>query len=64
MEFITLEDEKGIFEVTLLPSVYPKHRHLINDAGPYLVSGTVEEHYGALTINARKIHCLPRLAMS
>ena len=55
MEFMTLEDETGIFEVTLFPGVYGKYRHLIEDSGPYLIFGTVEENYGAVTVNAQKV---------
>jgi DNA-directed DNA polymerase III PolC len=55
MEFLTLEDEFGIFEVVLFPEIYRACRRAIEDAGPYLVEGTVEEQYDVLTINARSI---------
>ncbi len=55
MQFFTLEDETGIFEVTLFPRTHRKYRNVIEDAGPYLVFGTVEEQYGAVTVNARKV---------
>ncbi len=55
MMFITLEDEKGLFEVTLFPSVYRKYRYLFKDYGPYLVKGRVEDQYGAITITAEVI---------
>jgi len=58
MQFITLEDEKGIFEVTLFPRVYRKFGHLIDGYGPYVVEGTVEDQYGALTVNARRVMAL------
>ncbi|MFW6159172.1 MAG: OB-fold nucleic acid binding domain-containing protein, partial [Planctomycetota bacterium] len=55
MRFITLEDETGIFEVTLFPRVCRKYNRLVDGYGPYLVEGTVENQYGALTLNARRV---------
>jgi len=55
MEFLTLEDEKGLFEAALFPPAYRRYRHLIEGAGPYFVSGTVEDQYGAISVNVRKV---------
>ena len=55
MMFITMEDEKGMFEVTLFPAVYRKYSYLLKSYGPYIVDGKVENQYGAITITARKI---------
>lgn len=55
MMFITLEDENGLFEVTLFPSVYRKYKYMLTDIGPYTVRGKVENQYGALTITADEI---------
>jgi len=55
MEFVTLEDEKGVFEVTLFPGVYRKFGRCIDGIGPYVVEGTVEDRYGSLSVNARKV---------
>lgn len=55
MEFLTLEDEDRVFEATLFPSVYERLRGRSDEDGPYLVEGTVEDQYGALSINARRI---------
>ena len=55
MEFLTLEDEKGIFEVTLFPRTFRRFGRLIEDCGPYLVEGRVEDQYGALSLNARRV---------
>ena len=55
MEFITLEDEHGIFECTLFPQVYRRFAAVARDHGPYVVEGTVEDHYGSRTVNAVKI---------
>ncbi|MGR3177475.1 MAG: DNA polymerase III subunit alpha [Candidatus Anammoxibacter sp.] len=55
MMFVTLEDEKGVFEVTLFPSVYKKYSYLLKDYGPYIIEGKVENQYGAITITAERI---------
>jgi DNA polymerase III alpha subunit len=65
MEFLTLEDEWGIFEVMLFPEVYRACRRIIEDAGPYLVEGTVEAQYDVLTVNARSVKpCEPKMRAS
>jgi len=58
MEFLTLEDESGLVEVTLFPRVYKRFRHIIEDLGPYLIRGKVENQYGSLSVNAVDIRCL------
>ena len=52
MQFVTLEDETGVFEVTLFPKVYARARRLLSDGGPYLVEGRVEDQYDSLSVNA------------
>jgi DNA polymerase III alpha subunit len=50
MQFVTLEDEWGLIEVTLFPGSSGQTPYLT--LGPYLAVGTVEERYGVLTVNA------------
>jgi DNA-directed DNA polymerase III PolC len=50
MQFVTLEDEWGLVEVTLFPGACPQTPYLT--LGPYLAEGTVEERYGVLTLDA------------
>jgi len=52
MQFITLEDEWGLVELTLFPGNCRTVAYLT--MGPYLVEGTVEEQYGVVTITARR----------
>ena len=52
MQFLTLDDEEGIFEVVLFPDVYRKVRFLLDGPGPYIVEGRVEDQYGAVTVHA------------
>lgn len=53
MRFLTLEDEDGIFEVTLFPSAYRYLYRRVAGIGPYFITGKVEDQYGSLTIMAK-----------
>jgi DNA-directed DNA polymerase III PolC len=55
MRFLTLEDESGLFEVTLFPDTYRRERGRIAGLGPYLVTGKVEDQYDSLTITAESL---------
>jgi DNA polymerase III subunit alpha len=54
MQFITLEDEWGLVDVTLFPRLCPPVPHL--GVGPYIVEGDVDEQHGVLTVTARRFH--------
>jgi DNA polymerase-3 subunit alpha len=56
MQFVTLEDEWGLIEVTLFPGTCPPVAYLT--LGPYLASGIVEDQYGVLTLTARRFQKL------
>jgi error-prone DNA polymerase len=51
MQFITLEDEHGLVEVTIFPGgcLQPYLR-----LGPYLVGGTIEQQYDVITVTAQR----------
>ena len=51
LQFVTLEDEHGLAEVTLFPGTCPQVPYLT--MGPYVATGVVEERYGAHTLTAR-----------
>jgi DNA-directed DNA polymerase III PolC len=53
MQFITLEDETGLIDVTIFPGNAPLVPYL--QLGPYQAVGVVEEQYGALTLNAQEV---------
>ncbi len=55
MEFLTLEDEHGLFEAVLFPAAFRRFSRLVGTLGPYLVEGRVEDRYGALTLSADRI---------
>jgi len=54
MMFLTLDDEFGLFEVTVFPSVLPGASSL-KHYGPYIVTGRVEDQYGAISLTAESI---------
>lgn len=58
MEFVTLEDEYGVFEAVLFPDVFRRYRSLVGTLGPYAVTGKVEERYDAIAITAERIEKL------
>ena len=50
MEFLTFEDETGLVETTFFPQAYRRFCHLLDPERPFLLSGTVEEDWGAATL--------------
>ena len=54
MEFLTFEDETGIVETTFFPEAYRRFCHIIDRQRPYLLTGIVEEDWGALTLTVEK----------
>jgi DNA-directed DNA polymerase III PolC len=52
MQFVTLEDEWGLVEVTLFPGTCQPVAYLA--MGPYTATGRVEEQYGVVTLTAEK----------
>jgi len=54
MEFLTFEDETGIVETTFFPKAYRRFCHMIDRQRPYLLTGKVEEDWGALTLTVEK----------
>ena len=52
MQFVTLEDEWGLIEVTLFPGTCPPVAYL--RLGPYIATGIVEEQHGVVTVTAHE----------
>jgi DNA polymerase III alpha subunit len=52
IQFVTLEDEHGLSEVTLFPGTCRQVPYLT--IGPYVAAGTVEDRYGAATLTAER----------
>ncbi len=61
MEFLTFEDETGIVETTFFPAVYHRFCHMLDRGRPYLLSGRVEQDWGAVTLTVTQVSALPPL---
>jgi error-prone DNA polymerase len=58
MEFLTFEDETGLVETTFFPPAYRRFCHLIDYERPYLLSGRVEEDWGAITLTVDRVEAI------
>ncbi|MFO0928079.1 MAG: hypothetical protein U0736_13755 [Gemmataceae bacterium] len=58
LQFVTLEDEHGLVEVTLFAGTCPQVPYLT--LGPYVAVGVVEERHGATTVTARSFELIAR----
>ena len=54
MEFLTFEDETGMVETTFFPEAYRRFCHMLDRERPYLLTGRVEEDWGAATLNVER----------
>ncbi len=59
MEFFTFEDETDQVECTFFPDSYRRFRHLLLDGRPLLLTGTVEEEFGASTLCVQEAQAVP-----
>ncbi|CAB5172214.1 Error-prone repair homolog of DNA polymerase III alpha subunit (EC [Olavius algarvensis associated proteobacterium Delta 3] len=50
MEFLTFEDETGVIETTFFPEPYHRFCHIVDIGRPYLLTGQVEQDWGATTL--------------
>jgi len=58
MEFLTFEDETGMVEATFFPGAYRRYAHLLSSGRPYLLTGLVEEDFGAVTLTVDTVEVL------
>ncbi len=58
MRFISFEDPSGVFETVLFPDLYERYCHLLGGSRPYLLRGTVEEEFQAITLTIHAIRPL------
>ncbi len=56
MEFLTFEDETGIVETVFFPKTYRRYAHLLASGRPYILVGTVEQDFGAVTLSVKKMY--------
>lgn len=62
MEFFSFEDGHGIYETILFPRAYARYARLLEKRQPLVVTGRVESHYGACTLNVESITSAVRAA--
>jgi DNA polymerase III alpha subunit len=55
MKFLSLEDLTGTFEATLFPKCYRRYAEHTLTAGPYLLSGRVEEDHGVCSLTVDRL---------
>ncbi|MEW5723259.1 MAG: DNA polymerase III subunit alpha [Thermodesulfobacteriota bacterium] len=55
MQFLTFEDETGLFETTFFPRVYERFCARLDWGRPFILAGKVEEEYGAYTLTVDQV---------
>jgi DNA polymerase-3 subunit alpha/error-prone DNA polymerase len=58
MEFLTFEDETGLVETTFFPQAYRRFCALLDRHRPYILTGRVDEDFGAVTLTVEKAAAL------
>ena len=58
MEFLTLEDRTALYDATLFPETYRRSCHLIAKNQAYVMTGTVEQQFGAITLTVKDLRLL------
>lgn len=58
MEFMTLEDQTGIYDATVFPDTYRQYCHLLTTNQAYVVTGSVEAHFSTITVTVKTLRLL------
>jgi DNA polymerase III alpha subunit len=58
MEFMTLEDQTGMYDATVFPNTYRTYCHLLATNQAYVVTGLVEEHFSTVTATVKTLQLL------
>jgi error-prone DNA polymerase len=58
MEFISFEDTSALYETTFFPRTYARFCHILNRSRPYVLTGLVEEDFGAVTLAVDSVRLL------
>ena len=61
MEFLTFEDQSGLFEAVLFPGQYKVFNDLLRWEKLFVIQGKVEESYGVQTVTIERLTSLARL---
>lgn len=60
MEFISFEDTTTLYEVTVFPRQYRRYAPELMTKGPFILTGMVEEEWGAVTVTLEQLKVLGR----
>jgi DNA polymerase-3 subunit alpha/error-prone DNA polymerase len=60
MEFLTFEDETGLVETTFFPKAYGRFCAILDKSRPFMLSGKVEEDFGAVTLTVDRADGIQR----
>lgn len=55
MEFMSFEDTTAIYETTFFPKAYEKYCRLFTHLTPYILTGRVDEDFGAVTLTVEHV---------
>ncbi len=58
MEFISFEDTTSLYETVFFPEAYARFCHILNRSRPYVLTGTVEEEYGVVTLTVDTVRLI------
>ncbi len=58
MEFMTLEDQTGMYDATVFPNSYRQYCHLLATNQAYVVTGLVEEHFSTVTVTVKTLQLM------
>src|SRR5207249_2698519 len=58
MEFLSFEDTTALYETTFFPRTYASFCHMMTKVRPYLLTGRVEEDFGAVSLNVSDVRFL------
>ncbi len=58
MEFISFEDTTALYETVFFPQAYARFCHMLNRSRPYVLTGTVEEDFGVVTLTVDSVRFL------
>ena len=63
MNFVTFEDQTGLYDATLFPNPYRRYCHVLAMNQAYAITGLVEEHCSAVSLTVKTIQLLTCRAM-
>jgi error-prone DNA polymerase len=58
MEFLSFEDTTALYETTFFPGAYARFCHMMTKVRPYVLTGRVEEDFGAVSLNVSDVRFL------